>query len=334
MIRFFREWAEVLVYAVFYVWYVVGIKTYQELRAAVIDHVRSQTNGPDLAWINSTTEVKGIRETIKLAEVVEVGIAQLRTPRQDGDLLDAIVEATGMPFRMGLINRDFVHALERAILRPDEVQKLKQIISNKETTCFNCHRTLLEGELVTFQGRESHRALSCARCTPPTLIANTCCHSHSEINPKRAFIIQKDRKCPTHTANPGAPAVENVRTEPPLPMTEAVQTIDQFVAENPQFRPDLPTTMVEATPLRPLDLNVRRPIVPGRAVAARRIIEGEGNRIEWRTADGAPTTGTIPTQPVRRPFWIDEEFLLTPLEDLPHELPDPPTTPNDPGIPF
>jgi hypothetical protein len=101
------------------------------------------------------------------------------------------------------IGSDPIKAIQKAILTPNEVGAVKELLQKAELCCGACGRPLRDGELITFMSPTSiSPQLYCYRCIRPTWVACTKCDDVAMID--RKFYIGQHKGCATHDTTPTA----------------------------------------------------------------------------------------------------------------------------------
>lgn len=137
----------------------------------------------------------------------------------DRDLIDTIVRVLGLPNSRNTLAGSTLHALQRAILLPEELVKLKDQLS-KDKHCASCGHLFVTGEMTCFldQGNDGG-AFCCARCQRPSYIA-------SDNDPKKSLNVK--------TFKPLSLALSKkyLTTEEPK-SADADQILQDLIALNP-----------------------------------------------------------------------------------------------------
>lgn len=125
--------------------------------------------------------------------IAEMGEQVLANPHHssEGAVIDAVIQILNLPYARNRIGSDALKSLRRALLLPDEVAKLRDTLSKKESVCVNCRRKLEPNELVTFNyAEDGNAALYCIKCVRPEVIPCHGCGETATIGQRLKSVIK------------------------------------------------------------------------------------------------------------------------------------------------
>ena len=133
-----------------------------------------------------------------LDELAKDIVDQLSQPKRDGDLIDTIVSAIGLPHAGSVLSGRTIDTLRRAILLPDEIVGLRTRLAEQELHCSSCGRPFGSNEMVTFvKNMTSHASpfLYCASCRLPSTRACVSCHDTNKVMLSASVLRSMQKAC-------------------------------------------------------------------------------------------------------------------------------------------
>jgi len=170
--------------------------------------VRGIYSSEDMKNMETDILPRSFGELIKLIDKVSYG------QRADQDIIDLVVTQLQLPWIDNMTSMRKLKALRRALLLPEELNKLREVMNEQEFHCPSCGSTFQIGEMCTITKSDTGGLrVVCAHCTVPTSVS--CLYGKHKIGFRSSGLKAQMLKC-EECSNPKLKVNDQVVQEPQL----------------------------------------------------------------------------------------------------------------------
>lgn len=203
MIRLYREMAETLLMLLLFIKdrgvSLRDVRNYAEENWYRVD-TRNATQEETVAVVRYALESPSA-DPPTFDSLIKTLVSQLRAKvygdsRKEGDLIDRLVRALGLPYSRNVIGGSTMDALKKALLLPEELAGLNKRLTEKEKSCGMCGHNMERGDLASIFYDGTGYIIVCANCsTPSHLPCGYCGTERIPLSSETREVLRPKERC-------------------------------------------------------------------------------------------------------------------------------------------